>query len=92
MRHHYTDTEISVDVQKAKGFSKLHSMFCNLQVGRWQDVKDSIEDIWDMVTNRTLLHNRMKTLANKDIGSITPRNLLDIALIAAFLWNDTTDD
>lgn len=91
MRRDYEDVAIPVEVQKAKAFNALRSEFDHAMRSRFEDIKDNIEDIWDMVTNKTLLDARMKTLAAKDIGSLTAKNLLDISIICCILWNDTPD-
>jgi hypothetical protein len=58
---------------------------------RFHKIKSSIEDIWDLVTNKAALAGRLQTIAARDPSTWTINNLMDMALICCILWNDTED-
>jgi hypothetical protein len=91
MRTDFTDEAISENAQKNRAFNILRNNFSREILRRFHGIKSSIEDIWDLVTNKAVLSGRLQTIAARDPSTWTINNLMDMALICCILWNDTED-
>ena len=91
LRHDFTNMAISEDEQKSRAFNLLRHEFSKETLKRFHEVKDSIENVWDLVANKAALSERLSTIASKDPMTWTDNNLKDMALICCILWNDDTE-
>ena len=89
LRIDYKDLTMSDDLKKGKAFNTLRNEFSSAILKRFVDIRDSIEDIWDLVTNKSFLEARLQTISAKDPSTWTEKNLKDMAIICCILWNDT---
>jgi hypothetical protein len=70
---------------EGRTFGALKGEFEGKLVARFNQVKDTIEDWQDAITNEALLQGRLQTIAAK--STYTENNLLDMALISMILSN-----
>ena len=89
MRVNYQERSVGIDTQKKQALNYLLRSFCFTIFKRFIDVRSQIEDIWDLVTNESLLKGRLKTLVSKDVYKES--DLVDIALLSCILWNGVED-
>lgn len=89
MRQTYTDYSVNIDGQKYAAFNNLRATFSKALLKRFYEIKDVIEDVFDLANTQAVLEGRLKVLAAKEV--YTAKNLIDIALISCVLWNGVDD-
>ena len=90
MRQNFEDHAVDVDGQKYRAFNELRTTFSKTLLSRFYEVKDVIEDVFDLANTKALLEGRLKVLAAKEV--YTAKNLVDMALISCILWNGVEDE
>jgi hypothetical protein len=88
MRSDPTSHVRTTDQLKSIAFNELRTDFSRAMLKRFHEIKDNIENIWELTENKGLLFARLQTIAAKDPADLTENNLKDMALIACFLWNE----
>ena len=88
MRRQPSDHDVSDDSKKARALNQLKEDFSQALRVRFNTIESSIEDVWDLVTNKPALAQRLKDKVSPAAGTWVLNDMLDVALIAMFLWND----
>lgn len=87
MRIHPDQFQKSLDDMDRRAVNVIGRNFINEVSDRLDDIRDSIEDIWDLASNKQALFERLQAKASKSAADITKTDLIDIALLSMFLWN-----
>jgi len=82
---------MEVDALKSRALRRLLNKFAEAGFIRFAEIEGNIEDIWDIAANQETLYARLQTIASKDFEDLSIKNMIDISLIGAFLWNNTED-
>ena len=92
LRHDFEKAyEVSVAVAKERMAGALLKDFSNHKVSRYLEVKDVLEDIWDVDANKLVRIDRLRTISDKAPATWTANDLLDMSLICCILWNAVPD-
>ena len=90
LRTDHKSFETTEEDRKNRAFNELRTDFSKEMLKRFHEVKENIEDIWDLLSNETALSSRLKTLALREVW--TENNLKDMALLCCVLWNNSDEE
>jgi len=92
MRFDYNSSLVTVEDVKNSTFNTMRTEFARAILRRFHEVKETLENVWDLDNTKALLAGRLRTIAAKSPSTWTARNLIDMALICCLLWNGVEDE